>query len=206
MPHFFPVCLAFIRHWCLLTWSHKQTQRKRKNGVKRSFFTHALIEFVCFESTLYFITLKGFRWRSMIEGAYVGQWQVEQQTDLFLGVSGHSWERESEKTIAGTNSVHHTCVNRAREWAYVQFYSLWISNTHFHLKKKKTSSFLLQTFSGPRHLCNWLFHYILGRAGHSECSIISTPHWAHMRSSSLSQVVHFVINNAAIAKEYRENV
>ena len=51
-------------------------------------------------------------------------------------------------------------------------------------------------------MCNWLFHYILGRAGHSECSIISTPHWAHMRSSSLSQVVHFVINNAAIAKEY----
>ena len=78
--------------------------------------------------------------------------------------------------------------------------------THIFIQENRTSSFLLQTFSGPRHLCNWLFHYILGRAGHSECSIISTPHWAHMRSSSLSQVVHFVINNAAIAKEYRENV
>ena len=143
-----------------------------KNRCNAVFFTHALIEFVCFESTLYFITLKGFRWRSMIEGAYVGQWHFEQQTDLFLGVSGHSWERESEKTIAGTNSVHHTCVNRAKEWVYVQFYSLWISNTHFHSIKQNiffpitdflwTQTFVQLAFSLyiGQGRAFWMFYYI----------------------------------------------
>ena len=51
-----------------------------------------------------------------------------------------------------------------------------------------------------------LFFCFRSKAGHAECSIISTPHWAHMSSSPLSQVVHFVINNAAIVKEYRKSI
>ena len=79
---------------------------------------------------------------------------------------------KSEKTIAGTNSVHHTCVNRAREWVYVQFYSLWISNTHFHSIKQNiffpitdflwTQTFVQLAFSLyiGQGRAFWMFYYI----------------------------------------------
>ena len=70
----------------------------------------------------------------------------------------------------------------------------------------KVKAFTWQNFLRCHKFCFAFFFRFRSKAGHAECSIISTPHWAHMSSSPLSQVVHFVINNAAIVKEYRKSI